>query len=230
MRSDRVLVVDDDGDVVRSIVRLLAVAGYEAEGCTTRTEARRRLHDAPYRALVLDRTFPDGDGLDICRELRARRDLTPVLFLSAHGDDCDIIAGLEAGADDYVVKPIGLPVLRARLAALLRRSRVSTAIVAGPFSIDPVERLLTVRGPEPVHAVLSTNELRFLAHLARRPDRVVSRDVLIAAIWGADVEVSDNALDVVVLRLRRKLAQHANALVTVRGHGFELRTEPPPRD
>jgi DNA-binding response OmpR family regulator len=224
MSAVRVLVVDDDDVVVRSVVRLLAVAGYEAEGCSSRAEARRRLASAPYRALVLDRTFPDGDGLDLCRELRARRDSTPVLFLSAHGDDRDIIEGLEAGADDYVVKPIGLAVLKARIAALLRRGRASTTIVAGGFTIDPLEHLLTVRGPVRVHAVLSPTELRGIAHLARNADRTVSRQALLEAIWGDDAEVSDNALDVVILRLRRKLGPHASALATVRGQGFALQT------
>ena len=173
MSNRRVLVCDDDNMVLRSILRLLTHAGYEADGCTTRAEARRRLSATPYQAVVIDRGFPDGDGLEICRELRARRDHTPVLFVSAHGEDEDIVEGLEAGADDYIVKPIAWPVLRARMAAVLRRSSPPGTITAGAFTIDPLRHLATVRFPdeEPLEVSLSGVELRLLACRARSSGR-----------------------------------------------------------
>ncbi|HET8774668.1 MAG TPA: response regulator transcription factor, partial [Thermoanaerobaculia bacterium] len=179
----------------------------------------------PYDVLVLDRRLPDGDGVRLCRESRARGFANGILMLTALDDARATIEGLEEGADDYLGKPFDVDVLEARVKALLRRNarRPSTILTAGALRLDPSRR--SAFHGEALLA-LTARELRLLETLMRAPDAVVSREELMEQAWGEREEPMSNTIDVLVARLRRKLeaAGSAGAIETVRGAGYRLRT------
>jgi len=168
---------------------------------------------------VLDLGLPDGSGIDLLKQARQRRIATPVLIATARDRVADRIAGLDAGADDYMVKPIDLDELAARLRAVERRvaGRSEPAIVIGEITIDPATRSVT-RGDQPVD--LTARELAVLLALARRPGATVSREQLVEALYGWDESIDSNAIDVHLSHLRRKLG--AEAIETQRGLGWRL--------
>ena len=171
--------------------------------------------------------LPDGDGFGVVRRLRAGGHRTPALMLTARDANADIIAGLEAGADDYVTKPFAFDVLMARLHALARRGPAmhDVWLHVADLSLNPATRVVT-RAQRPVH--LSRTEFALLEHLMRRAGRVVTRQALIDGVWGVERDVEDNTLDAFVRLLRQKVDdQQAFPLIhTVRGVGYCLRSEP----
>jgi two-component system, OmpR family, response regulator MprA len=221
-----VLVVDDDEAVRKSIHRALLHDGYDvslaADGGSAIEQVVARRPDA----IVLDVLMPEPNGLEVCRMLRARRDLTPILMLTARDLVTDRVAGLDAGADDYLVKPFALDELRARLRALLRRSGVAAETLEfADIQLDPVACLAS-RAGQPLS--LTKTELSLLELFLRNPGRVLSHTFILESVWGYDFGSNSNALWVYVSYLRSKLEADGAARViqTVRGLGYVLRDRP----
>jgi two-component system, OmpR family, response regulator MprA len=222
----KLLVVDDDPALARTLRRALAIEGYAVESAADGAEALQRLAAARFDAVLLDVSMPRVDGLDVCRRMRRTHDRTPVLMLTARDAVGDRVSGLDAGADDYLVKPFALAELNARVRALLRR--------AGPSAADE-ERLLGYRdlqldlgscrarrGDRGLE--LTRTEQRLLELLLRNPEQVLPRDMIYERVWGHDISATSNSLDVYVGYLRRKTeeAGEPRLIHTVRGVGFML--------
>ncbi|MFF8402134.1 response regulator transcription factor [Streptomyces sp. NPDC014846] len=224
--SGTVLVVDDDAAIRRSLERGLRLNGFDVRTAADGTEALHAIRDAPPDVLVLDVSMPGPSGIEVCTRLRDEgRDL-PVLMLSALDETADRIAGLQAGGDDYLVKPFALQELVLRLHALLRRRPPAgrePLRVAG-LVIDPAARTAE-RDGRPLE--LTRREFELLEVLARNEGLVLSRDQLLERVWGYDFDVRTDAVDTFVSYLRRKLeADGRRRLIhTVRGVGFVLRAE-----
>jgi two-component system, OmpR family, response regulator len=214
----RLLLVEDDTKLVRALTVGLEREGYLVDAAESGDVALELAGATDYGAVVLDLMLPGIDGFTVCRQLRGEGRWMPVLMLTARTDVRDRIRGLDAGADDYLVKPFDFGELLARLRALLRRGPVERpAIVAiGDLRIDAGTRVVTRDGEE---VELTAREYDVLEFLARSPGRVVSRSELLDAIW-SDYEGSPNIIDVYVGYLRKKLG-HA-VIRTVRGSGFVL--------
>ncbi len=220
----RLLVVDDDPALARTLRRALGVEGYEVETAQDGVEALQRLAADPYDALVLDVSMPRLDGLALCRLLRERRDHTPVLMLTAREAIADRVAGLDAGADDYLVKPFALDELNARVRALLRRTTngdVAEKLAYGDLRLD-LASLRAHRGDRLLE--LTRTEQRLLELFLRNSEQVLPRDVIYERVWGHDISETSNSLDVYVGYLRRKTeeAGEPRLIHTVRGVGFML--------
>lgn len=215
----RVLLVEDDEMLARAMVRGLSGDDCSLDHVADGASARIALTDHPYEAVLLDLGLPGGSGLQVLEHLRRRYDVTPVLILTARDRLSDRIAGLDAGADDYLVKPFDLDELKARLRAVLRRTqgRVAPIHVRGAVILDPATRRVTREG-RPVD--LSLHEFRTLLALMERADRVVSRDQLETAIYGDENPIESNTVAVYIHQLRRKLG--SGVVETVHGHGYRL--------
>jgi two-component system, OmpR family, response regulator MprA len=220
----RLLVVDDDPALSRTLRRALAVEGYAVDCAADGIEALDRLGDADYDAVVLDVSMPRLDGLAVCRRLRDQRNRTPVLMLTARDAVRDRVSGLDAGADDYLVKPFALDELNARLRALLRRATPEDAderLAYDDLALD----LQTFRANRGERALeLTRTEHRLLELFLRNPEQVLPRDVIYERVWGYDISLTSNSLDVYVGYLRRKTeeAGEPRVIQTVRGVGFML--------
>ncbi|MEU9394074.1 response regulator transcription factor [Streptomyces sp. NPDC048324] len=225
-RSGAVLVVDDDAAIRRSLERGLRLSGFAVRTAGSGPDALAAVRDALPDVLVLDVSMPGMSGIEVCERLRGDgRDL-PVLMLSALDETADRIAGLQAGGDDYLVKPFALQELVLRLRALLRRRPPAGEVlrVAG-LVIDPAARTAE-RDGRPLE--LTRREFELLQVLARNAGIVLTRDQLLDRVWGYDFDVRTDTVDTFVSYLRRKLeADGRPRLVhTVRGVGFVLRREP----
>jgi two-component system response regulator MprA len=220
----RILVVDDDPAVGSSLDRALRLEGYEVDTCADGTSALRALAVAAPDAVVLDLGLPDLDGLEVCRRLRATGDDTPVLILTARDAVDDRVHGLDAGADDYLVKPFALAELLARLRALLRRrtSDEGEALRFGDLALDLGTREAR-RGERPF--TLTRIEFDLLELFLRHPRQVLTRDVILDRVWGYNFDSGTNSLAVYVGYLRRKTEAggEPRCLHTVRGVGYVLR-------
>lgn len=215
----RVLLVEDDELLGDGLQAGLRQAGYTAEWLTDGLQARAALATEDYAAVVLDLGLPRLDGIGLLRELRAAGNKTPVLVLTARDSTLDKIKGLDSGADDYLVKPVDLDELAARLRALIRRAGgiAAPVIRAGAVELDPAARHVRLRG-EPVE--VSAKELAVLEMLMRNAGRIVSRGQLESALYGWDEGVESNAVEVHVHHLRRKLG--AERIRTLRGLGYRF--------
>jgi two-component system, OmpR family, response regulator MprA len=221
----RVLVVDDEPAVRSALRRALVLAGYDVDLAEGGVKALGELAARPPDAVVLDVLMPDLDGLEVCRRLRAAGDDTPVLMLTARDSVADRVAGLDAGADDYLVKPFALEELMARLRALLRRTGTNGeagVLRFADLALDPATWSV-VRGPRPIS--LTRTEFLLLELFMRNPRLVLSRAVINERVWGYDFGPSSNSLGVYVGYLRRKLeAEGEPRLIhTVRAVGYALR-------
>jgi two-component system, OmpR family, response regulator MprA len=220
----RVLVVDDEPQLRRALERALKLEGYEVELAADGEEALRSVVAGPLDAIVLDVLMPKLDGLGVCRELRARGDQVPILMLTARDAVQDRVDGLDAGADDYVVKPFALEELLARLRALLRRTNGNGAEELGyaDLTLNPATREVH-RGQRQVE--LTKTEFALLEHLMRHPRLVLTRSQLFEAVWGYDFGPRSNSLEVYVGYLRRKTEEggEPRLIQTVRGVGYSLR-------
>jgi two-component system response regulator MprA len=224
----RILVVEDDPKVRQALTRALGLEGYEVADAPDGLAALERLQAEPADAVVLDMMMPNLNGLDVCRRLRERGDRTPVLMLTARHETADRVAGLDAGADDYLVKPFDVAELFARLRALLRRTAPDAPgeIVVGGLRIDPSSRTVTRDG---VEIVLTKTEYELLLLLAEHPGQVLERETILDRVWGYSFETNSNSLDVYIGYLRRKTEQddRPRMIHTVRGVGFVLRDDGP---
>jgi two-component system response regulator MprA len=213
----RILVVDDDPSVLRMLARSLTAEGLEVEAVPDGGAALAAVERRAPEAVVLDVAMPDMDGLAVCRRLRERGLTAPVVMLTARDTVPDRVAGLEAGADDYLVKPFAVEELLARLAAIERRGRPQTpALTAGSLSLDPVVREVRRDGRT---VSLTGRESELLELLLRHVRTVVTRQQAIDEIWGS--AAVDNVVDRTVMSLRRKLGP-PELIRTVRGTGFVL--------
>lgn len=217
--------VEDDPAISGFLVRGLREQRYVVDLAEDGPSAERLAGDVDYDAIVLDVQLPGRNGFDVCRRIRRDGQTVPVLMLTARDAVSDRVAGLDAGADDYLVKPFAFDELLARLRALTRRgaARVPTNVLqCGPIALDTETHLVTVAG-RPV--ALSATEYRLLEHLLRHPSTVVSRDQLATRVWGSDVDRSSNVTDVYVGYLRRKLRAaglETPVIQTIRGLGYML--------
>ena len=227
----RILVVDDDRAVRESLRRSLAFNGYTVDLAQDGLEALEMITRDRPDGLVLDVMMPRLDGLEVCRQLRSTGDDLPILVLTARDSVSERVAGLDAGADDYLPKPFALEELLARMRALLRRrvlpdDRDSAAMTFSDLSLDPVTREVT-RGERQIS--LTRTEFSLLEMLIANPRRVLTRSRILEEVWGFDFPTSGNALEVYVGYLRRKTeAEGEQRLIhTVRGVGYVLRETPP---
>ena len=221
----RILVVDDEPAVREAIDRALRLEGYGTELAADGREALDTVATAPPDAIVLDVLMPEMGGLEVCRRLRAAGDRTPVLMLTARDAVSDRVRGLDAGADDYLVKPFALEELRARLRALLRRAAPATdegRVCFGDLVLDTLAHTVR-RGDRDVE--LTRTEFLLLELFLRHPRQVLTRSVVFEHVWGYDFGPTSNSLEVYVGYLRRKLeaAGEPRLIHTVRGVGYVLR-------
>ena len=221
----RILVAEDDEAVRRSVERALRFEGYEVLTAPDGTAALSGIAEHVPDAIVLDVMMPGHDGMEVCRRVRAAGDATPILMLTARHELTDRVAGLDAGADDYLVKPFALEELLARVRALLRRSpgAADAAVLrVGDMVLDPAAR--TVRR-EKREVSLTKTEFDLLELLMLNAGIVLSRDLIYERIWGFDFETSSNSLDVYVGYLRRKTEEggEPRLIHTVRGVGYVAR-------
>lgn len=220
----RLLLIEDDAMIGRAMRQGLEDAGFVVDWVTDGRAAETALHDDVYELAILDLGLPAKDGMTLLRELRARRNDLPILVATARDAVGDRITGLNAGADDYVLKPFDLDELVARIRALLRRHHGSgrPVLECGALSLDPVRREVHLRGM-PVD--LSAREFSLIEALLQRPGAVISREQLEDAVYGWQQEVGSNAVEVHLHHLRRKLGQ--DTIRNVRGVGYKV---VPPRD
>lgn len=224
----RILVVDDDPSLRDALERALKLEGYAVELARDGLQAIQMADPGRNDAIVLDLGLPRIDGLEVCRRLRTQGNRTPVLMLTARDAVDDRVAGLDAGADDYLVKPFALVELLARVRALLRRAAASPddpALRFGDLSLD-AGRMEARRGDRQVDLTLT--EFRILEFLLENPRLVLTRRQIFERVWGYDFGASSNALEVFVSYLRRKLEAggERRLIQTVRGVGYALRETP----
>jgi DNA-binding response OmpR family regulator len=222
----RILVVEDETSISEPFAEALRRAGFEPLLTRTAAGALELAQDAEPDLVMLDLSLPDGDGRDVCRELRRRSDV-PIVMLTARGTEMDKIVGLELGADDYVVKPFSAAEVISRIRAVLRRSSRSDGPTAEPIAVgevelDPAARAVRLRDSE---LDLSRKEFDLLAELMRNAGRVVTREDLMSRVWDVNWFGSTKTLDVHIGWLRRKLGDSPNRpayIETVRGVGFRF--------
>jgi two-component system response regulator MprA len=226
MGDVRVLVVDDDAAVRQSLSTALGRDGYEVLAADGGKSALAHLAATRVDAMVLDVAMPEPNGLEVCRRLRSRGDRTPILMLTARELVDDRVAGLDAGADDYLVKPFALAELRARLRALLRRNEASTERLGYADLVLDLAAARVTRGEREIS--LTRTEYLLLELFLRNPGRVLSHSQIFQAVWGYDFGLRSNNLWVYMSYLRTKLeaAGEPRLLHTVRGLGYVLRDEP----
>jgi two-component system response regulator MprA len=223
--NGKLLVVEDDAHVRDAVTRALRYEGYEVHTAADGNEGLVRALDVEPDAILLDVLMPGTDGLTVCRRLRERGDQTPILMLTARHEVTDRVAGLDAGADDYLVKPFALDELLARLRALLRRTSVTgeqNMLRADDLTLDP-QRRQAWRGDRELE--LTKTEFDLLELLLANANIVVTRDTIYERIWGYDFETSSKSLDVYIGYLRRKTEADGEPRLirTVRGVGYTLR-------
>ena len=229
----RILVVDDEPAVQSALSRALTLEHYDVSQAADGQEALEQLGSAPYEAVILDIALPRIDGLEVCRRLRQGGDRTPVLMLTARGEIDDRVAGLDAGADDYLAKPFALRELLARVRALLRRAEDEDETGEGheePLTFEGLR--LDPRAHEAWRGErllqLTRTEYLLLEMFLRQPRKVLSRSAIFEHVWGYDFGSSSNSLGVYMGYLRRKTeeGEEPRLLHTVRGVGYVLRSAP----
>ena len=225
----RVLVVDDDPQLREALTRALDLDGYVVDTASNGVKALEAIGAQRPDVMVLDVMMPYVGGLDVCRTLRDRKDRLPILVLTARDEVGDRVAGLDAGADDYLTKPFALEELRARLRALLRRTAAEqdgedAVLTYADLVLDPAARTVH-RGERPVD--LTRTEYALLELLLRNAGRPLPRDVIMDRVWGWESEPTSNSLEVFVGYLRRKTEAggEPRLIHTVRGVGYVLRSE-----
>jgi two-component system response regulator MprA len=224
----RVLVVDDDPELRAALTRALTIDGYQVSAVSNGAKALEAIPDVEPDVLVLDVMMPVLGGLEVCRRLRARGDRTPILVLTARDQVGDRVAGLDAGADDYLAKPFALEELRARLRALLRRAapveKDATRLTYEDLTLD-LESRQAFRGSRAIE--LTRTEFALLELFLLNAGKVLPRETIMDRVWGYELEPASNSLEVFIGYLRRKTeAEGEPRLIhTARGVGYQLRVE-----
>ena len=218
----KALVVEDDAKVARLLSRALSEEGFAVDTCTSGSDAIRQAAAVTYDSVVLDWMLREGDGLSVCRALRQSGSTVPILMLTARGEVSERVLGLEAGADDYLVKPFHIDEFLARMRSLQRRAGGGYATLRiGPLDLLRIERRALLAG-RPLD--LTSREYALLLHLAHRADRIVTRSDLLTQVWESRIDPGSNVIDVHVSHLRDKFGDHAWMIETVRGQGYRLRS------
>ena len=226
----KILIVEDDPHILLGLEEVLKSDGFEVAGCNRGDQAVDAVTKHRPALILLDVMLPGKSGYDICKELRAKKVATPILMLTAKGQEIDKVVGLDLGADDYVTKPFGVRELLARIHALLRRTGPTLAIGAvsdapfqiGSATIDP--RTFQLKRGKHVEE-LTAKELRLLQLFYAHPGEVLSRDRLLNEVWGYNYYGTTRTLDQVIVQLRKKLADNGGEpkhLLTVHGVGYKL--------
>jgi two-component system phosphate regulon response regulator PhoB len=223
--GEKILVVEDEEDVLELIRYNLGKNGYKVDTAMSGEEALRKALRTTPDLILLDLMLPAVDGLEVCRTVKndPRTQHVPVVMLTAKGEEADIVAGLEMGADDYVTKPFSPRVLMARVKAVLRRPaerKDTEVLVLGDLEIDPGRRRVTVKGET---ADLTSTEFNLLHFLAQRAGWVFTRYQIVDAIHGSDYPVTDRSVDVQIVGLRKKLGSAGDYIETVRGVGYRFK-------
>lgn len=228
MANEVILIIEDDSDIRELIRYNMEREGYKVYDYDAIDEASDWLSKKIPDLILLDIMLPGKDGLTFCRELKkdARLSNIPVILVTARNDDTDIVAGLEVGADDYIIKPFSARVLTARVRAVLRirekAPQKTTDIVSwGPFEIDQACHIAKVNGKS---VTLTIGEFNALELFMRRPGVVFSRDQIIDALHGHDHFAADRAVDVLIVGLRKKLGRRSDWIETIRGLGYRMKT------
>jgi DNA-binding response OmpR family regulator len=227
----KILVIEDDRKIAQALKKGLESERYEVDAASTGSEGEALAAGRAFDLIVLDLMLPGRDGLEILAAVRGRRDTTPVIILTAKDTIEDRVVGLDAGADDYLVKPFAFPELSARIRALLRRGAGGTAGPLAKLELADLEmdaaRREAARGGRPL--ALTPREFDLLEYLLRNQGRVVTREMLAADVWKETRRATplDNVIDVHIARLRKKIDEPfaVRLLHTVRGVGFILRGE-----
>lgn len=226
MQKAKVLVVEDDQPIRASIRRALAYEGYAVVEAEDGESALDTIRLGPPDLILLDLNLPGIDGIEVCRRIREAGDTMPIMMITARDAVSDRVTGLDSGADDYLVKPFDLDELTARVRAALRRHEPGPErLVVGDLVVE-VESMRAAIARRTVD--FTALEFRLLEYLARNASIVLSRDRILSAVWGLDVETSSNIVDVYIGYLRTKLeAEGERRLIhTIRGAGYVLRAEP----
>lgn len=218
----KVLIVEDDESVARFLKQATTEAGYATEVIDDGLQALQMAKTLPFDVILLDVMLPGMNGFDVCRQLRAANIMTPILIITARDTIEDKLAGLDGGADDYIVKPFQVAELLARIRALLRRGNSSPTILhVADLTLDPATRQAR-RGDKVI--TLSGTEYALLEYLMRNAGRVMTRSMILDHVWQYDFDGNDNVLDVYISYLRRKIDKgYAQPLIhTLRGVGFKM--------
>ena len=215
----RLLLVEDDRMLGDALAAALAQDGWSIDRAEDAPAARLALVEHGYTAVLLDLGLPRGSGLDVLAALRQRYDTTPVLIITARDQLSDRVRGLDAGADDYIVKPFETGELGARLRAVVRRTqgRVAPVLRHGDIVLDPADRSVRQQG-RPIK--LGVHEYRTLLALMERPGRVIARETLESLVYGGDGAIESNTIAVYIHQLRKKLGD--GVIATVHGFGYRL--------
>jgi two-component system alkaline phosphatase synthesis response regulator PhoP len=220
-----VLVVDDEKDIVELVKYNLQKEGFSILTAHNGKEALELTQRQPH-LILLDIMMPEHDGIEVLKRLKKNEKTShiPVIFLTAKGSDVDEVLGLELGADDYIVKPISIPKLLARVKNVLRKyeepKTLSTSITIGTIEILPSQHIIRVAGKE---IFFPKKEFEVLHLLAKRAGEVVDRESLLSIVWGSDVQVVDRTVDVHIRKIREKLGKYADMIETIKGVGYRLR-------
>jgi two-component system phosphate regulon response regulator PhoB len=227
MSGEKILVVDDEEDILELIKYNLKMDGFDPTGVLSGEKALEKAHKQTFDLIILDLMLPGINGLDVARKLKAdpQSCSTPIIMLSAKGEESDIVTGLELGADDYMTKPFSPRILQARVRAVLRRQTKSPEDELAPVGIfdlriDPGKRKVEVGG-KPI--ALTFTEFQVLYFLARRPGWVFTRNQIVDAVKGEDYYVTDRSVDVQIVGLRKKLGSSGKYIETVRGLGYRFK-------
>ncbi|MFA5043417.1 MAG: response regulator transcription factor [Kiritimatiellia bacterium] len=227
MSKQSIFVVDDEEDILELIRHHLAREGFQVMTAANGESAVKAIVSKPPDLVLLDLMLPGIDGLEVCRILKKENKTAdiPIIMLTAKGEESDIITGLELGADDYITKPFSMKVLIARIHAIARRKRrppadKNTVIRIHELAINPGRHEVLIKG-KPVEMTFS--ELRILHLLAGRPGWVLTREQIVDAVRGEDYAVTDRAVDVQIVGIRKKLGARADYIETVRGVGYRFK-------
>jgi DNA-binding response OmpR family regulator len=223
----RVLVIEDDRMLARLVERALGEAGYAVDWARSAEEGRELALATDYDVILLDLELPDRDGLDVVRAIRRENKKTPVLIMTGHGEDETVVRGLDAGADDYLLKPVSNDVLKARIRAAVRRGGAGAPdhLTLGELQLDRLNRHVLGAGKE---ISLTPKEFSMLEYLMLRPEETVPRSELLEHVWNMKFDPGSNVVDAHMARLRAKLRDVVRTpdVRTVRGIGFMITMKP----
>ena len=225
---EKILIVEDEPDMVMGLKDNLEFEGYEVDIAMDGEDGLSKISTLKYDLVLLDVMLPKLSGFDVCKKARKDKVQTPIIFLSAKGEELDKVIGLESGADDYITKPFSLRELSARIKAVLRRSAAQLSangaehVLVGKLKID-FNNYTAYEGSEPIK--LSLKEHEILHHLWRNKNRTVSRDNLLDSVWGYDFQPTTRTIDNFILKLRQKVEENPDnpsLILTVHGVGYKL--------
>jgi two-component system, OmpR family, alkaline phosphatase synthesis response regulator PhoP len=226
----KILIVDDEKDIVEMLTYNLEKEGYTVLTALNGRRALEQAHENQPHLILLDVMMPEMDGWEVCRQLMRdpKTSAIPVIFLTAKGSEVDEVVGLELGADDYIIKPISIRKLVARVKTALRRKETPDKPVDTPHDIIRIDEMeinipnYTVRiGKDQIF--LPKKEFETLVYLARHRGRVISRDVILNAVWGENIVVIDRTVDVHIRKIREKLGTYGEYIETVKGVGYRFK-------